>query len=48
MVTCRITELKKFMASLLASDCFDSFLLKEASIVTYNAFLIDGQVRREF
>lgn len=48
MTACRITELKKFMSHLLGSDCFDSFLLKEASIVTYNTFLIDGQIRKEF
>lgn len=48
MISCKITELKQFMAGLLASDCFDSFLLEQATIITYNTFTIDGHLEREF
>ena len=36
------------MGKLLASEAFDSFLLEEASISTYNTFLIDGHQNRDF
>ncbi len=48
MISCKITELKHFMTRLLASDCFDSFLLEQAIITTYNTFTIDGHLEREF
>lgn len=48
MISCRITELKNFMSKLLTTDCFDSFLLEEASITTYNTFTIDGRLVKDF
>lgn len=48
MIALRITNVKQFMGKLLASECFDSFLLEEASISTYNTFLIDGHQNRNF
>ena len=36
------------MAKLLATETFDSFLLEEAVIDTYNTFTIDGKIHREF
>lgn len=48
MISCKITELKNFMGRLLATDCFDGFLLEEAAITTYNAFTIDGRLKKEF
>lgn len=36
------------MGKLLASDCFSSFLLKEAGIHSYVPFTIDGHINREF
>lgn len=36
------------MGKLLASEAFDSFLLAEASVSTYNTFLIDGHQNRDF
>lgn len=48
MISVQITASKNFMGKLLSSDCFDSFLLEEASITTYNTFLIDGHIQREF
>lgn len=48
MISCKITELKTFMGRLLATDCFDGFLLEEAALVTYNTFTIDGRLKKEF
>lgn len=48
MTAYKITELKKFMGKLLATDCFDTFLLKEAVITTYNTFTIDGHLEKGF
>lgn len=44
----QIKDVKNFMSRLLGSDAFDSFLLAEASVTTYNTFVIDGHVVREF
>lgn len=44
----KITERKNFMGRLLGSSVFDSFLLAEASITTYNTFLIDGRINKGF
>ena len=43
-----IKELKNFMGKLLATETFDDFLLAEATIVTYNTFVIDGHLVKEF
>ena len=48
MIALKITNVKQFMGKLLASEAFDSFLLEEASISTYNSFLIDGHQNRDF
>lgn len=48
MIALKITNIKQFMGKLLGSDDFDSFLLEEASISTYNTFLIDGHQNQEF
>lgn len=44
----QIKDVKNFMSRLLGSDAFDRFLLAEASITTYNTFVIDGRMIREF
>lgn len=44
----QIKELKNFMTKLLATDIFDCFLLAEATITTYNTFVIDGHMVKEF
>jgi len=36
------------MGKFLNSEAFDSFLVEEASISTYNTFLIDGRQNRDF
>jgi len=48
MKSYKITELKSFMSKLLGSSTFDGFLLAEASISTYNTFVIDGHINKEF
>ena len=44
----RIKELNHFMSRLLKSDAFDCFLLSEGTVVTYNTFVIDGHMVKEF
>ncbi len=48
MILCKITDKKDFMGKLLTSDCFDSFLLKEASLHTFVSFQIDGHINKAF
>ena len=48
LIALRITNVKKFMGKLLTGEDFDSFLLEEASIRTYNTFIIDGHQNRDF
>ncbi len=48
MIALRITNVRHFMSRLLASEDFDAFLLEEASISTYNTFLIDGHQNKAF
>lgn len=48
MIALKITNIKQFMAKLLGSKDFDNFLLEEASISTYNTFMIDGHQNRDF
>ncbi len=43
-----ITDIKTFMKKLLIKEDFDSFLLKEATITTYNTFTIDGRIKEGF
>lgn len=48
MISLKITNIKQFMGKLLASEAFDSFMLEEAVISTYNTFTIDGHQNRNF
>lgn len=48
MVALGIKDVKHFMGKLLGSDLLDSFLLEEATVHTYNTFLIDGRLNRDF
>lgn len=48
MIALRITNIKQFMGKFLGSEAFDSFLVEEASISTYNTFMIDGRQNRDF
>lgn len=44
----RMKDIKNFMGRLLGTDTFDSFLLAEASVTTYNTFVIDGHMEKAF
>ncbi|MCM1135978.1 MAG: DUF5721 family protein [Clostridium sp.] len=44
----RIKDVKNFMGKLLGTEAFDSFLLAEASVTTYNTFVIDGHMEKAF
>lgn len=44
----KIKNVKQFMSKLLASEAFDIFMLEEASISTYNTFIIDGHQNKDF
>lgn len=48
MIALKIKNIKQFMGKFLASEAFDIFMLEEASISTYNTFMIDGHQNREF
>lgn len=48
MLAIQIKDVKTFMSKLLSADTFDSFLLEEAQIHTFNTFTIDGHQNREF
>ena len=48
MTAFHIRELKNFMGKLLATDCFDSFLLTEATVCCAVEYSIDGRIRDDF
>lgn len=48
MISLQIKNIRQFMNQFLAGDAFDSFLLEQASISTYNTFTIDGRENRAF
>ena len=48
MVALKIEEQKKFTEGLFLGELFDSFLVTEANIVTFNSFTINGRVRRGY
>lgn len=45
MVSLHIEDLKEFTRQLFIGDTFDRFLVREARIVTFNSFEIDGHIR---
>lgn len=48
MVALRVEDLKSFTKQLFIGETFDSFLVREAEIVTFNRFSIDGKVRHGY
>lgn len=48
MIALKIKDIKNFMNKLLNSDTFDSYLLEEATIQTFNTFSIDGNLNKGF
>lgn len=45
MIALNIEDIRLFTSRLFVGEAFDHFLVKEASIVTFNTFTIDGKVR---
>lgn len=48
MTALQIQDIKHFMNQLLLSPAFDSFLLVEGTITTYNTFHINGRLHKSF
>ncbi len=48
MILFQITSVKDFMKQLLTTTAFDSFLLVEATVVTFQTIQIDGTLQRDF
>lgn len=48
MIAIQIKDVKTFMSKLLSGNTFDSFLLEEAKIHTFNTFTIDGHQNHDF
>ena len=45
MVALKIEDLKGFTSKLFVGGIFDSWLLREAEVTTFNVFTIDGRIR---
>ena len=48
MTAFQIEDIRGFTSQLFVKETFDSFLLKEAKVVTYNSFSIDGRIRHGY
>ena len=48
MVALKIEEQKAFTSGLFLGEVFDRFLVREANVVTFNSFIIDGRVRHGY
>lgn len=48
MVALRMEDLKNFTVQLFVGDAFDNWLVREATIVTFNTFTIDGHIRQGY
>ena len=48
MVALKIEDAKAFTHGLFVGNLFDTFLLREAEITTYNRFTIDGRISRGY
>lgn len=48
MVALKIDDIKGFTKKLFIGDTFDVFLVREATVVTFNTFSIDGHIRQGY
>ncbi len=48
MIALKIEDKKRFTSELFVGDLFDRFFLREAVIVTFNTFTVDGKIRRGY
>ena len=48
MIALKIEDMKQFTARLFMGETFDHFLIREAEIITFNVFTIDGHIRQGY
>lgn len=48
MIALKVEDIRLFTSSLFIGTVFDGFLVREAEIVTFNTFHINGKVQREY
>lgn len=48
MIALKLTNIKNFMNTFLRTDCFDHFLLQEATIASGATYVIDGRMPKDF
>ena len=48
MTALKVEDIRQFTSSLFIGNVFDRFLMREAQIVTFNTFQIDGHIRKEY
>lgn len=48
MVALKMEDLRQFTSQLFVGDTFDRWLVREATIVTFNSFTIDGHIRQGY
>lgn len=48
MIALKVEDVRSFTSKLFVKEDFDRFLVKEAAIVTYNSFSIDGHIRQGY
>ncbi len=48
MIALKIEDLKTFTAQLFMGETFDHWLVREATIVTFNSFTIDGRIHQGY
>ena len=48
MIALKIEEIKEFTSGLFVGTMFDRFLLREATIITFNTFTIDGHIKQGY
>ncbi len=48
MISLKIEDMRQFTSELFIGNVFDAYLMREAEIVTFNAFAIDGRTHRNY
>jgi len=48
MIALKIEDIKSFTGKLFVGGTFDEFMVREATIVTFNTFTIDGHIRHGY
>lgn len=48
MIALKVEDIRQFTSCLFVGNMFDRFLVREAEVVTFNTFHIDGKVRKDY